>query len=71
MNTTKKQKRFSMKYCSDQGDHVVVMTTEQGNFKKQVCLSSHLCRAENKASCEHEKVFLAGSPVQTEENHFS
>ena len=71
MNTTKKQRKFSMKYCPDQGDHVVVMTTEEGNFKNQVCLSSHLCRAENKASCGHENAFLSGGSVQTEENHFS
>ncbi len=70
MNTSKKQRKFSMKYCPDLEDHVVVMTTEQGGFQNQVCLSSHLCHTESKTSCGHENVFHAGNAVKTEENHF-
>ena len=70
MDTVKKQRKFSMKYCPDLGDHVVVMTTEQGGLQNQVCLSSHLCPTESKASCGHEHVFRAESLVKTEENHY-
>ena len=70
MNTGKKQRKFSMKYCSDLEDHVVVMTTEQGDFKNQVCLSSHLCHAESKNSCGHDTAFRTEQSANTEENHF-
>ena len=54
MNTTKKQRNFSMKYCSELEDHVVVMTTSQGESQTQICLSSHLCPTEHKSSCGTE-----------------
>ena len=59
MNTMKKQKNFSMKYCPSLEDHVVVMTTAQGEIKNQSCLSSHLCQTDVKASCGHENSSLS------------
>lgn len=71
MSTNKKQRNFSMKYCPDLEDHVVVMTTEQGDLQNQICLSSHLCHTESKASCVHENVFHTGNLVKEGENHDS
>ena len=77
MNTTKKQRNFSMKYCHELEDHVVVMTTVQGDCKNRVCLSSHLCPTEQKASCgqetpifSNENVFSAEVSFKTEKKHF-
>ena len=69
MNIAKKQRSFSMKYCPELEDHVVVMTTEQGAFKNQICLSSHLCRTESQTSCGHENPFRTDDSVKSEENH--
>ena len=55
MNTGKKQRKFSMKYCPDLDDHVVVMTATQGGVQNQVCLSSHLCHTDTRMSCGHER----------------
>ena len=70
MDTNRKQRNFSMKYCPDLEDHVVVMTTAQGDLRNRVCLSSHLCRNEIKTSCPHENTFGAGCAVRVEETHF-
>ena len=70
MDINRKQRNFSMKYCPDLEDHVVVMTTAQGDLRNRVCLSSHLCRSKPKASCPHDNTFGAGDSVKTEENHF-
>ena len=70
MNTIKKQKSFSMKYCPELEDHVVVMTTEQDNFKNQTCLSSHLCRTESHTACGQENPFRKYASVKSEGNHF-
>ncbi|MBQ3490546.1 MAG: hypothetical protein IJA86_08145 [Clostridia bacterium] len=80
MDTIKKQRKFSMKYCPDLDDHVVVMTATQGGVQNQVCLSSHLCHTDSRVSCGHTTVEhvsssdslrgnMAGS-VKSEENHF-
>ena len=70
MNIAKKQRSFSMKYCPELEDHVVVMTTEQGDFKNQICLSSHLCRTEAQSSCGQENPFRADTSAKSGENHF-
>ena len=70
MNTTKKQRTYSMKYCPELEDHVVVMTTAQGDIQNRICLSSHLCRAGAQASCGQENVFRAERSIKTEGNHY-
>ncbi len=80
MNTIKKQRKFSMKYCPDLDDHVVVMTAIQGDSQNQVCLSSHLCCADSKVSCGHtpeKRVYssdlargISTGAFKSEENHF-
>ena len=77
MNTTKKQRNFSMKYCPELEDHVVVMTTSQGESQTQICLSSHLCPTESKVSCGNEATansnqngFFAEKSLKTEKKYF-
>ena len=67
MNTTKKQKNFSMKYCPELEDHVIVMTTAQGDLKNQCCLSSHLCQTDVRTSCGHETSALSNGNVAFKE----
>jgi hypothetical protein len=45
-----------MKYCPGLEDHVVVMTTEDQKSKNKICLSSHLCRTDERLSCGHERL---------------
>ena len=53
MKHTEKKREFSMKYCPNLEDHVVVMMTGEGHVKNKVCLSSHLCRSDSRMSCGH------------------
>ena len=55
MKHTEKKREFSMKYCPNLEDHVVVMMTGEGHVKNKVCLSSHLCRSDSRMSCGHEQ----------------
>jgi hypothetical protein len=55
METTPKKREFSMKYCPDLEDHVVVMTTGDEGIQSKICLSSHLCHTDTRISCGHEK----------------
>ena len=59
-----------MKYCPNLEDHVVVMTTAQGDCKSRVCLSSHLCPTDARMSCGHEVAFRTEQTVRAEETHF-
>ncbi|MBQ8495903.1 MAG: hypothetical protein IJ489_00405 [Clostridia bacterium] len=63
MNHTEKHREFSMKYCSGLDDHVVVMTTERDGVKNSLCLSSHLCHADERKACGQT------SPFQTEQSY--
>ena len=40
-----------MKYCRGLDDHVIVMKTEQGGIQNTLCLSSHLCHADERKAC--------------------
>ena len=53
MQPIENQREFSMKYCPDLEDHVIVMTVGGTNVKNKICLSSHLCPADTKISCGH------------------
>jgi hypothetical protein len=55
MEPNHKKREFSMKYCPGLEDHVVVMTTEDQKSKNKICLSSHLCRTDERLSCGHER----------------
>ena len=55
MDPTSKKREFSMKYCPDLDDHVVVMTTGDEMLQSKICLSSHLCHADMRITCGHEK----------------
>ena len=59
MNDTQKYREFSMKYCAGLDDHVIVMTTEQGGLKNTLCLSSHLCYADERKRCGQGEPFHA------------
>ena len=54
MEHIQKKHEFSMKYCPDLDDHVVVMTTD-GDIRNKICLSAHLCHTDMRMSCGHEK----------------
>lgn len=56
MQPIESQREFSMKYCPDLEDHVVVMTAGGADAKNKICLSSHLCPADQKISCGHGQV---------------
>ncbi len=63
MNPTEKHREFSMKYCPNLEDHVVVMTTGQaGDTQNKVCLSAHLCHTDMRMNCGHEAPFSAQKP---------
>ena len=55
MDTTPKKREFSMKYCPNLEDHVVVMTTGDEGLPNKICLSSHLCHTDTRMACGHEK----------------
>ena len=54
MEYIRKKHEFSMKYCPDLDDHVVVMKTD-GDIRNKICLSAHLCHADVRMSCGYEK----------------
>ena len=54
MNDSQKRRAFSMRYCPNLHDQVVVMAESQiGKPENRSCLSSHLCHADTKAHCSH------------------
>ncbi len=55
MESNQNKREFSMKYCPDLNDHVVVMTTGNENTQNKICLSSHLCHTDTRMSCGHER----------------
>ena len=55
MEQNPNKREFSMKYCPDLGDHVVVMTVDNGHMQNKICLSSHLCHTDTRMSCGHER----------------
>ena len=67
METTPKKREFSMKYCPDLEDHVVVMTTGDEGIQSKICLSSHLCHTDTRMSCGHERP----QSEKREETHIS
>lgn len=43
---------ISGKYCSNLGtDVVVISTTDENGVRRQKCLSSHLCRKDERMKC--------------------
>ena len=56
MDSSKNKREFSMKYCPDLEDHVVVMSSDNRDIKNKICLSSHLCPADMKISCGQGQV---------------
>ena len=57
MNQTEKHREFSMKYCNGLDDHVVIMKTEQDGIQNTLCLSSHLCHADERKLCGQGGLF--------------
>ena len=55
MESDRNKREFSMKYCHDLEDDVVVMKTGDRENRSKICLSSHLCRADTRTSCGHEQ----------------
>ena len=55
MEQNRTKREFSMKYCPDLEDHVVVMTACKENSQNKICLSSHLCHTDTRMSCGHER----------------
>ena len=60
MDSIKSKREFSMKYCPDLEDHVVVMTAGDAEIKNKICLSSHLCPMDTKISCGHGQACVKG-----------
>lgn len=45
---------MTSRYCPKLDDQVVVMTSSDKNgFPKRTCLSSHLCREDDRVGCDH------------------
>ena len=55
MEQNPNKREFTMKYCPDLQDHVVVMTEGNANMQNKICLSSHLCHTDTRMSCGHEQ----------------
>ena len=54
MYDSRKTRDFSMRYCPNLRDGVVVMTENSIEKKKnKICLSSHLCHADTRRVCSH------------------
>lgn len=54
-------KEMSSRYCPKLDDNVIVMSTSDKNgFTQRTCLSSHLCRGDDRVACEHDSA-SAGS----------
>ncbi len=51
MENGKKQREFFMKYCANLDDCVIMMQTERNGAQNTVCLSSHLCYADERKRC--------------------
>ena len=51
MEQKRKQREFSMKYCGGLDDYVVVMKTRQNDTQSELCLSAHLCHADERKRC--------------------
>jgi len=55
-------RQMSSRYCPKLDDHVIVMTSSDENgFEKRTCLSSHLCREDDRAECGHDSAGGGGS----------
>lgn len=55
-------RQMSSRYCPKLDDNVIVMTSSDENgFEKRTCLSSHLCREDDRAECGHDSGSSAGS----------
>ena len=55
MESIPNKREFSMKYCPNLEDDVVVMTAEGASIPNKICLSSHLCHTDTRMSCGHER----------------
>ncbi|MBQ0126249.1 MAG: hypothetical protein KBS59_08020 [Clostridiales bacterium] len=49
---TKKEAELSTKYCSKLGADVTVLKTEHDGNIERKCLSSHLCDADKRMTCD-------------------
>jgi hypothetical protein len=63
----RKTRDFSMRYCSNLHDQVVVMTVNRiGGPEQKTCLSSHLCHADTRMSCDHTNHVTLGEKRDTD-----
>ena len=47
-------RQMSARYCPKLDDQVIVMTSNDKNgFEQHTCLSSHLCREDDRTGCGH------------------
>lgn len=46
-----------MKYCGGLDDYVVVMKTRQNDTQSELCLSAHLCHADERKRCGQPQAF--------------
>ena len=60
MESIENKREFTMKYCFDLEDHVVVITSGDTDIQNKICLSSHLCPADMKMSCGHGQACVKG-----------
>ncbi len=60
MESIENKREFSMKYCHDLEDHVVVMSAGDTDIPNKICLSSHLCPMDTKISCGHGQACAKG-----------
>ena len=55
MSKKNEMRQMSSRYCPRLDDNVIVMTSNDRNgFEKRTCLSSHLCREDDRVACDHE-----------------
>ncbi|MBS6446048.1 MAG: hypothetical protein KH382_00455 [Clostridiales bacterium] len=55
MSKKNEVRQMSSRYCPKLDDNVIVMTSSDDNgFEKRTCLSSHLCREDDRAECGHD-----------------
>ena len=67
MESDRNKREFSMKYCPNLEDDVVVMKTGDREKRNKICLSSHLCHTDTRMSCGHERP----QSEKREETHIS
>ena len=57
MDQAKVSREFSMRYCPNLDDRVVVMQKRMGDTQQKICLCAHLCHTDMRMSCGHDAPF--------------